>query len=708
MQHGEEDCLYACYAMVLSGLGHQVALNDLLDGGFLPPDGASLRSLRALNSRFGLDMRAVRATVSDLRSLPRRDRRGPLIAHWDGRHFVVLTKLGRSRVSLVDPALGPVTLTWSDFERRYSGVVVRFETTETFRRGNEVESPVSALRGIGMGGALTFVLSLVLAQLSSIALSAVVKHLLGVAGPVLGPGVGLLVALVALALAGQVLRYVGMRRLSQDFEKTYVASLFGCLLRQPLEYFSRRGTGSIMEKLSMRNSLRDSLVLTVAPSLLSCLSIVGLTAYLAWISVQLTLVIVLVSGLFTVAQALNAIRHMRANQAFTQAQVMFSSIAQRDLTNIIETKARQDEDHLANAWVGRSAELLGAYRDVMRSTVSGSLVQQLYVVISTVGVVVAGLLLHRSTGFELPTIIVFQAAMGAFLAAAADVQSLVLNFTVARVYFDSHQDFFHSRTVSAEIGRMGQPGDTLLQAGGLDVLLPGGAPVLSGVDLNVRQGDVVAVTGPSGAGKSSLLLGLLGQRDIRGQVVYADDGLRRDLGVVFPEMRLVGSTLREVLGCEDDDAALLALDMVGLSGQSEFMPRGLDSAVTAGGANMSAGQRQRLLVARSLLLGSRLLIWDEPFSNLDDGTRRRLCERVFARLGDRAVVMVSHHLDVLQWANVIVHILPGGRCLVGTLEELRQVPEFAEFIGAGTEARAPDEELIPATDVGRVGTRQDC
>lgn len=196
--------------------------------------------------------------------------------------------------------------------------------------------------------------------------------------------------------------------------------------------------------------------------------------------------------------------------------------------------------------------------------------------------------------------------------------------------------------------------------------------VLDGIDLEVAPGKVVAIVGPSGAGKSTLLglaLRLIDPSD--GGVLADGQDLRalraesylRQTGTVLQETFLYEGTLAQNLRpfapeATDDDLRR-ALAEVELDGWFAGLPNGLDEDLN-GGLALSAGQRQRLGIARAILTDAPLLLLDEPTSALDARTTREVMATLRRVAADRAVMLVTHRMDTLESTDEIV-VLEAGR-----------------------------------------------
>jgi ATP-binding cassette subfamily C protein CydC len=217
-----------------------------------------------------------------------------------------------------------------------------------------------------------------------------------------------------------------------------------------------------------------------------------------------------------------------------------------------------------------------------------------------------------------------------------------------------------SRPESSDPGR-GMPRREPGNLGGMLLELRGvaagwrGATAVRGVDLALRPGSVVGLAGPSGVGKTTLLLtaaGLLPPLD--GEVAGCDALFVAEDGHVF------GTTILENLRVARPDVAHAdardALTAVGLGPWLDTLPDGLETVLGTGAADVSGGERRRLLVARALLSPARVLLVDEPAEHLDAGTADALLRTLaeHARRTGRAVVVATHRLSALGVADEVL------------------------------------------------------
>ncbi|MBU1948401.1 MAG: ABC transporter ATP-binding protein/permease [Candidatus Eisenbacteria bacterium] len=197
-------------------------------------------------------------------------------------------------------------------------------------------------------------------------------------------------------------------------------------------------------------------------------------------------------------------------------------------------------------------------------------------------------------------------------------------------------------------------------------------PILSGVDLKIREKSNIAILGANGAGKSTILLLLLGfYRPHAGQLLA--DGipydnldmveLRRHIGVVMQHPTFFSGTIGENISYGCSDATLEKIRRAAhIALADEFiekLPDGYDTPVGEEGVLLSGGEVQRIAIARALLRRLKLLILDEPTNHLELSAINRLMKNLLELDERPALVTISHDPDVFAHATELYHLENG-------------------------------------------------
>ena len=215
---------------------------------------------------------------------------------------------------------------------------------------------------------------------------------------------------------------------------------------------------------------------------------------------------------------------------------------------------------------------------------------------------------------------------------------------------------------------------------------PDGLLILNQVNIQAKPGEFIALVGPSGSGKSTILRLLLGfETPLSGIVSYDSQdltelnlpGVRRQLGVVLQNGKVMqGSIFDNITGgaLVSMDQAWEAARLAGLAEEIEQMPMGIHTLISEGGSNLSGGQLQRLLIARSLIFKPKIILFDEATSSLDNQTQRIITKSLEQLNATR--IVIAHRLSTIRNADRI-YVMQGGKVIqVGSFEELMKQSGF--------------------------------
>ena len=195
-------------------------------------------------------------------------------------------------------------------------------------------------------------------------------------------------------------------------------------------------------------------------------------------------------------------------------------------------------------------------------------------------------------------------------------------------------------------------------------------PIFKGVELHFRQGDFVGITGASGKGKTTLLNVLLGFLENDEGVIKINDGVTSAvertafwprIAYVKQQAFLIHDTILHNIVLDHDRINEKQFDWsVRLSGVDQLMDtseQGRNKMITENGKNISGGQRQRIAIARALYKDADVIILDEPFNELDEGSEKALLEhfRELATSG-KIILLVTHNTQSLAYCNKNFHL----------------------------------------------------
>ena len=207
--------------------------------------------------------------------------------------------------------------------------------------------------------------------------------------------------------------------------------------------------------------------------------------------------------------------------------------------------------------------------------------------------------------------------------------------------------------------------------------------VLSGINLEVKAGELLAIVGGSGAGKSTLVHLIPRFFDVTGGRILVDGNdirevslasLRGQIGIVAQETMLFNDTVRNNIAYGQPHVSQDEVERAANAALAhEFilrMPNGYDTVIGERGYRLSGGERQRLSIARALLKNAPVLILDEATSALDSESEALVQAALQNLMADRTVFVIAHRLSTVRRADRIIVLEDGSIADIGTHEEL--------------------------------------
>jgi ATP-binding cassette subfamily B protein len=692
-QHDLTDCGPTCLRMVARYHGRRFSLQYLRDHSYIDRQGVSLLGIAYAAESIGFRTRCAKVSLEHfLQNAPL-----PAIVHWRQNHFVVVHRVEGGKVMIADPAQGAATLSVEEFRRAWTstsmrgseaGIVLLLQPTpDFFARSDQEPSQrkqlgfmFGYLRGFGpffrqvvLGMFVASVLQLIFPFLTQ----SIVDN--GIATQNLSFVNAVLVAQLALFFSQTVVEFIRNRILFHVGTRVYVSVISDFLIKLmklPLPFFDTRTVGDILQRIQDHTRIQQFVTSSTLNVVFSFFTLLVFSGVLALYSPVLCAVFMVGSAVH-VSWVLGFLRRRKQLDYQRFAEMAANQNALVELVHgMQEIKLANSEQQRRWGWERVQARL---FRLNLR-TLSLSQLEEAG----------AGFLnqLKNITLTFLAAKMVIEGDLT--LGMLLSVQFIVgqLNTPLAQLisFAQSAQDAKISLDRLSEIHQHENEEDPAEKVLALpetrtlslrNVSFHYGGPlselVLNNVDLDIPEGKVTAIVGASGSGKSTLLKVLLKFYDpVRGEILMGHTPLRnlsaRSLrlrcGVVMQDGHIFGDTVAANIAAghdEIDRARLLyAARMADIDDFIQSLPMGYNTRIGRDGIGMSAGQKQRVLIARAVYKDPDFIFFDEATSALDANTERRIVENLQEFYRGRTVVVIAHRLSTVKNADQIV-VLDGGR-----------------------------------------------
>ncbi len=697
------DCGAACLAMVAAFHGRTVSLDRAraVAGVGRGVDAAGLVRGAA---QLGLRGRGVQLDVDELRCLPRGS-----ILHWDFDHFVVLERVGRRAIELVDPAFGRRRLPIDRFRRHFTGVALVFDVADDFvatppgrsktgRYLRQLLDPPGLVARVLVTSIALRVLALALPVLTAMVVDRVVPR--SDRGLLLVIAIGV-AGVLGFQLLSSLIRAHLLIELRTKLDTRMTLGFVAHLLALPYAYFTRRSSGDLLLRVSSNSQIRDLVTSSLLSTLLDGALAVTYLVVLALLSPIVAAVAILVGGLQVALVAASRHRFAQLASQDLESQARAQSYLVQMLVGIETLKVAGAEqralEHWANLYVDELNVSLGRSRLSAVVDALGGLLQ------AGAPLVLLGLGAHlvMTDQLGLGAMLATIALANGFLTPLAGLMQSAIALTRLGSYVDRIDDVLAAEPEQAA-GAVAPPRLT----GAIELRRvsfrygPSDPLVVQDVSLVVRPGATIAIVGRSGSGKTTLAGLLLGlHRPTEGSIIY--DGhdlaeldqraLRQQVGMVPQQPFLFAGSVRSNIALANPalsfERIAAAARRAGIDDDIRAMPMGYQTILADSGASLSGGQRQRLALARALVHDPAIVLLDEATSSLDSTTERHVMDNLRGLRATR--IVIAHRLSTIIDADEIVVMQDGRVVETGTHRELvRRGGAYAALIGDQTAAQA--------------------
>jgi ATP-binding cassette subfamily B protein RaxB len=629
------ECGLACMAMVANYHGHQLDLTTLRNSYSVSLKGTNMQQLMLLGNQLGLAGRALKLELDDLTKL-----QTPCILHWAMNHFVVLVKVHRNSITILDPAQGERRLSLAEVDKAFTGVALELTPTHEFKKVDErVKLSLTAfwskIQGLVPSLLKLFTLSLLLqlfALTSPYYTQLVVddvlvshdKPLLMVLA--LGFGLLMLIQIVIGVLRSWIALHLGTMMNMQ-----MVTNLFRHLLHLPIFFFEKRHMGDITSRFGSLSAIQSLLTTSLVEGVLDGIMVIIVFAMMYIYSPQLSLVVVCVVALYALIRWAFYWPMRQLTEESIVAGAKESSIFMESIRGIQSLKLFGQETQRLNIWQNSHAESVNKGYLLAKWGISAGVANQLLFGIE--GILIIYLAAHAVIAGDMTVgmLFAFMAYKSQFTGRMSALIGLVVQIKMTKLHLERLADIALTEKEDDGNATLGRTISGQLSLNNIRFRYADNEPLLfNNLTLEVKARDNIAIIGPSGTGKTTLMKIMLGLMPAESGKVEADGidirhlGLRhyrQQIAAVMQDDQLMSGTLTENISFFDTQLdmqwVIECVQLAGIHQDIAAMPMGYNSLVGDMGSSLSGGQKQRILLARALYRKPKSLLMDEATSHLD-------------------------------------------------------------------------------------------
>ena len=692
MQMEALECGAASLAMVMAYYDKWVPLEQVrLDCG-VSRDGSNAKNVLIAARSYGFEAQGYRCEIDSLKD----SMQYPCIIHWNFNHFVVLDGFQGNYAWINDPARGEVKVPMEEFGRAFTGICLQIKPGPDFEPGGKPKSTLAFARNRlrGAGAAVAFVL-----------FSTVIGYLFGIINPLFsrffmdrlltGENRELLMPfLVLLALMGgaQVItswvQAVYNMKLNGKMAIVGSSDFMWKILRMPMEFFSQRMGGDILQRQGTNASIASTLVNTLTPLALNTIMMVFYLVVMVRYSVLLSILGILTISLNLLVSRIISAKRVNVTRVQMRDAGKLASATVSGIQMVETIKASGAENGYFQKWAGYQASVNTQNVKYAKINQYLGMIPTLLSAIADASVLIVGVWLTMYGNFTLGMIMTFQQFLTSFMSPAMTLISAGQTIQEMRTQMERVEDVMqypvdpnfsdHPLDDNADYSKLSGSVELKHVTFGYSRL---GKPLIQDFSMSMKPGSRVAFVGSSGCGKSTLSKLISGlYQPWSGEILFDGKPISEidrsvftgSVAVVDQDIVLFEDTIANNIKMWDESIEDFEMILAARDAQiyDDIMARegGFYGKLTEGGKDLSGGQRQRIEIARVLAQDPSIIIMDEATSALDAKTEYELVKAV----KDRGItcIVIAHRLSTIRDCDEIIVLDKGMVVERGTHEEL--------------------------------------
>lgn len=692
------ECGAASLSMILAYYHKYVSLEELRVECGVSRDGTKASNLIKAAQKYGLEGKGFKMEVDALRQL-----KGPAILFWNFNHFVVFEKFKRKSVIINDPATGRRVVDSDEFDEAFTGVVLTFEPTESFKPGGEKPGIWSRLKKRlgGLASIFTF-----LGFLSFLFLipgfiyptfsrffvdDILVKNSLDHLKPLIfAMVVSCLITTILQAIQNSVLMRFQVR-LSLSSASKFIDHIF----KMPLQFFVQRLPGELCSRISSCDSVAElvsgqliGILINLFSSIFFFILMLMYDIPLTLISLSLTILVVLIFRITS-----EPIKNKSLKLQMESGKL--SGITMSGIDMIESLKASGSENDFFMQWSGQQAKVIQENQRLAKINTSNSVIPRTISQLQNILILSIGALRVMDGQLTIGMLMAFQILLANFtgpvnsflglgadlLSASADMQRIddVMEYPLPKKFKEDYEE--KSEVEVARYSPVNKLEGYISIKNAVFGYSPLEQPLINGLNIEFTPGKRVALVGATGSGKSTIGKLLSATCTLwEGELLFDGKPLREidrrvfasSVAVVNQSISLFEGSVKDNITMWDktipEEVYIQAAKDTCIHDVITSRPSGYYSRVAEGGKNFSGGQRQRLEIARALALNPRIIIMDEATSALDAITEQTVDQNI-RRRGCTSII-IAHRLSTIRDCDEIIVLDHGNIVQRGTHDQL--------------------------------------
>ncbi|EQB7292928.1 peptidase domain-containing ABC transporter (plasmid) [Escherichia albertii] len=675
-QNADKDCALACIKMLASYYKKEHLLNCLSQQAHNKKTFWSVNDILSALRTLGMNPRPVRLELDEINSLSI-----PSVLHWNMNHFVLLVGKKKNKLIIHDPEKGIRHLSLKELSSSFTGVAVEvyndkiISEKKTSIKDNKVMHYFFMAISLGRKNFIYLFILILLSEIISITLPQITQLVLD--NVIINSDYQLLLTAVTFYLFLHVINtgILATRDwliiwLNANINAQWGINFYNRLVLLKRNYFSSRSTGDILSRFSSLEYIRNVIISKTTTSLLDFFMAIGSLIIMLTYSLNLTFIVIFSTGIYFLLKILyfGSVKHFNLGTIRIKAQQQSSLIEAVKYNQTI--KLYFDEYMSAGKYVGELIEGVNVKTQIDILNIIFSASNRILTALKNICILYFGGVFVIKTSFTIGMLVAFITYSEQFSRRVTSLIDFFVQIGITRLHVSRVSDISDAdyETISADMPkRISSP--LQVEFNNVSVKHPDKQiNILNRINFKIMPGETVILKGISGCGKTTLLNAILGLIDVSsGHISITENGMKKSCidarkmtGAVLQGDSLLNGTVIYNITFNDSSPSRDVIDltkMIGVHDVIKSLPMGYHTQISDSDHILSAGQKQKILLARAMYRKPQLLILDEATSNLDIDSEYQISQAILSL--NCTKIIVSHKEKSFFMADKVITIKNG-------------------------------------------------
>lgn len=676
-QEDSKDCGAACLSMIIQYYGGHIPYEMLKDDLEVSKAGISANQIVQVAHKIGFEAKGIEGSFQEFQE---EAIILPCIAHViigeNYYHYIVLYEINEKKkyLTIGDPSKGIYKISFSEFEKIWNHVILTFypKTPITYIEPNHIlKKQFIEMLKCEKKPFLTMASLSIFITVFSILFSFMLEHFISLLDThdeytYLYCSIFVYTSLLFLKNGNSFLRNKIFFHVYQKIDYKFMRLVIEQILHLPYRYYKNRTTGDMIARIGDISVIRSFLATIVLSSLMDLPLLVISGTFLYFISSRLffialiSLICYLVLFLLYQARITSRVEEVEENNAKVTSYMVESLGGYETVFGShLKEKIR---DEMMKRYTNYTD---GVKKLEFTQNESGTFNQTLYE--CTILLFLSlGIYLVAKEKLTIASLLLFHSLFMYFIEPIRNILKLGEDFKKVKVSWKRLSNLF---CTNKELGIYDRKVTGEIEFKQVNFSYSN-QPILNRLSFQIKAGSKVLITGESGQGKSTILKLLMKYYEAPKNSIYMDhidicdykqSAIEQNIIYVSMKEQLFTGPIYEniLLGKEPNEEYRNILKLTEVETILNKQPLGHRFVLEENGANLSGGEKQRIVLARTLLLPFSVLLLDEATSQIDSDMERRILKRLFKQFSDKTIIMVAHRLDNLDLFDQKIEIHKG-------------------------------------------------